>query len=61
MNNLKYTTEKIKAELEKDETISKEEKEAELAKPVVSDDAFALCDLIHDLIKKIEQTRVALL
>ena len=55
-----YTTQKIIDALILDVDASKEEKDIEKAKMVISDDAFALCDFINVLIKKIEHTRTYL-
>ena len=54
-----YTTLDIKAKIEADDKISKEDKDAEKLKVVISDDAFAVCDFLDQLIKKAEHLRIS--
>ena len=46
----KYTT---------DELIAKDSKES--GKTIISNEGYAICDIIEDLIKKIERTRTSLI
>lgn len=51
------TTDKIKV-IESDATKTKEEKDAEKAKTVISNDAFAICDFLES---KLEHLRLSLI
>lgn len=52
-----YTTADIKVKMSKDEKISKKVKDLEEKKVVISNDAYAVADLIDLLITKIEHLR----
>jgi len=54
-----YTTLAIKEKIEADKDISKEIKDEELKKTIISNDAFAVCDFIDQLIKKAEHLRIS--
>ena len=56
---INYTTLAIKEKIEADVTISKEVKDEEKTKVVLSDDAFAVCDFLDQLIKKAEHLRIS--
>jgi hypothetical protein len=56
---MEYTTVSIKEKILDNKDIPQEEKEKEMAKSIISDDAFAVCDFIERLIKKIEHTRIS--
>jgi hypothetical protein len=55
----KYTTDKIRDKILDSKDISVDDKDVEAAKIVISDDAFAVCDLIEQLIKKAEHLRIS--
>ena len=55
-----YTTEALKILIAADVNISKEVKEAEEKKIIISNDAFSICDFIEQLINKIEHVRLSL-
>ena len=52
-----YTTDKIISAVNLDTHMDKDEKERELAKTIISEDAYAICDLINSLISAMERTR----
>jgi hypothetical protein len=54
-----YTTLATKEKIEADKEISKEIKDEETKKTIISDDAFAICDFIDQLIKKAEHLRIS--
>jgi orotate phosphoribosyltransferase-like protein len=56
-----YTTADIKVKMSKDGKISKEVKDLEEKKVVISNDAYAVADLIETLIKNIEKMRSSFL
>ena len=53
-NYLKYTTETIKKKVKEDKNISQELKDEEDKKIVITDEAFALCDLLYELKKELK-------
>lgn len=55
----KYTTTAIKEAINLDKDIKPEDKEAENKKVVISNEAFAICDFIEQLNKKIEHLRIS--
>jgi hypothetical protein len=60
MQKLKeYTTEAILAKVQADKDATIDEKIEEAEKIKVSNEAFAICDLINQLIKKIEHARIS--
>ena len=57
----KYTTETIKNTISLNKDIPAETKDAENAKTALSDEAFAVCELLDNLTHKFEQLRIATL
>jgi len=55
----KYTTEVVLKKVQEDEEASIDDKIAEAEKTIISDDAFAICDFIEQLIKKAEHLRIS--
>lgn len=53
-----YTTLEKKEEILNDKEASQEMKDEESTKTIISRDAFAICDFITQLIKKLEHLRV---
>jgi hypothetical protein len=56
-----YTTAEKLVAVQMDKDATEEMKKAEDKKTIISNDAFAIVDLISSLINKIEHTRVSLL
>jgi hypothetical protein len=55
----KYTTALKIERMVADKEISKEVIDEETEKTIISDDAFAICDFIEQLIKKAEHLRIS--
>lgn len=57
----KYTTKELKEAISLSKEISQEDKDAELKKVEISNDAFAVIDYIEKLNKNLERLRVGVL
>jgi hypothetical protein len=57
----KYTTQTEKEKIINDKEISQEEKDKENKKTILSDDAFAVCDIIESLTSSINKLKFALM
>jgi len=56
---INYTTTALKEQIVADKEVSQEVKDEEVKKTIISNDAFAVCDFIDQLIKKAEQLRIS--
>jgi hypothetical protein len=54
-----YTTLETKGKIDNNKDISKEIKEEENKKAIISNDAFAICDFIEQLNNKLESLRIS--
>jgi hypothetical protein len=54
-----YTTTALKEQILADKEVSQEVKDEESKKTIISDDAFAVCDFLDQLIKKAEHLRIS--
>lgn len=54
-----YTTKALKEKIIADKDISQEIKDQEIKKTEISNEAFAVCDLIEQLINKAEHLRIS--
>jgi hypothetical protein len=55
---MNYTTTAQKDKIVADKEVSQEVKDEEAKKTIISNDAFAVCDFIEQLIKKAEHLRL---
>ncbi len=55
----KYTTKDLKEKILLDKEISEETKDQEKKKTEISNEAFAICDFLEQLIKKGEHMRIS--
>jgi hypothetical protein len=54
-----YTTTALQEKIVADKEVSQEIKDEEAKKTIISNDAFAVCDFIEQLIKKAEHLRIS--
>lgn len=57
----KYTTTSLKEAVNLDKDIPQEVKDEENKKTIITNEAYAVCDFIERLIKKVEHARVSLM